>query len=135
MNDEKIMAKFARDRFACNTTGIKIEKVSKGYALCSLEIGDKHLNGNDCVMGGAIFTLADYTFGVAANYDEYGGMNTVTLGSTISFVNATAGPMLYAESNCRKTGRSIDFYDITVTDGAGKLIATLCVTGFHKQVD
>ena len=120
---------YTRDRYACNTTGVKIEKVSKDYALCSLEITDGHLNGNDYVMGGAIFTLADYAFGVAANYDSW---NTVTLTSNISYQNPTIGPKLYAEAICRKSGRSMAFFDITVTDQDGKLVATVSTTGFRK---
>ena len=130
MNDKtKTFEQFARDRYACNTTGVKIEKVSKDYSLCSLEINDSHLNGNDCVMGGAIFTLADYAFGVAANFDA---RDTVTLTSNISYQNPTIGPKLFAEAICRKSGRSMAFFDITVTDQDGKLIATVSTTGFRK---
>lgn len=119
--------RFYRDRFASKTTGIKIEQADVDYARCSLEINDGHLNVNDCVMGGAIFTLADFAFGVAANF---AGIKTVSLSSSINYLSPTVGPVLYAEVRCNKSGRSVAFYDIAVTDSTGKLVATVAATGF-----
>ena len=56
---------FSADQYAIKTTGVKIEKVTPGYCLCSLAIDERHLNNNGDVMGGALFTLADYAFGTA----------------------------------------------------------------------
>lgn len=130
MSHDEVLQKFSNDRYAVKTSGIKIEKVSADYALCSMEITDNHLNGNDCVMGGAIFTLADYCFGVAANYS---GADTVTLDSSISYLSPTVGPVLYAEATCRKSGRAAAFYDIAVTDSSGRLVATVKTTGYRKH--
>ena len=44
---------------------VEIEEVDDGYAKCSLEIQPHHLNAANTVMGGAIFTLADFAFAVA----------------------------------------------------------------------
>ncbi len=129
MTHEETLKKFSNDRYACDTTGVIIVKAHSNYSLCSLTIKDDHLNGNNCVMGGAIFTLADYAFGVAANYD---GQDTVTLSSTISYQRPSVGPVLLAEAICRKSGRSIAFFDINITDDAGELIASASFTGFRK---
>ena len=126
------LTKFAQDSFsadvyAIKTTGVKIEKVSPGYCLCSLTVDERHLNNNGDVMGGAIFTLADYAFGTAANI---GGQPTVTLSCTINFMRATRGPVLYAEAKKQKIGRNVSFFEVDITDPDGKLIAVMQSSGF-----
>ena len=58
---EQIQKVFANDRFATDN-GAVIEQVDEGYAKCWLEIQPHHLNAAGTVMGGAIFTLADFAF-------------------------------------------------------------------------
>ena len=63
---EQIREFFAKDRFATDN-GATIEEVDDGYAKCSLEIQPHHLNAANTVMGGAIFTLADFAFAGASD--------------------------------------------------------------------
>jgi acyl-CoA thioesterase len=121
---------FSKDIYAVNTTGVRIEEAGVNYAKCSLVIDERHYNVNRDVMGGAIFTLADYAFGVAANT---GNSPTVSLSSSINFIRATKGPVLYAEAKCVKSGKSITFFEITVTDSDGNVVATVMANGFVKQ--
>lgn len=121
---------FSDDIYAVETTGVRVEAADIGYAKCSLTIDRRHFNVDGNVMGGAIFTLADYTFGIAANI---GGTQTVSLSCTINFIRATKGPVLHAEARCIKSGRSIGFFEITVTDDAGNVVATALSNGFRKQ--
>ena len=65
---EEARAYFSNDKFAMKTTGIQIDDVKPLYAKCSLKITDAHKNAAGAVMGGAIFTLADFTFAVAVNF-------------------------------------------------------------------
>ena len=60
---------FSNDRFATDN-GAVIEQVEEGYAKCWLEIQPHHLNAAGTVMGGAIFTLADFAFAVASNWNK-----------------------------------------------------------------
>jgi len=127
---EHARERFSSDIYAVNTTGIKIEEADIDYARCSLQIDERHFNVDGNVMGGAIFTLADYAFGIASNS---GNPQTVSLSSMINFMRATKGPVLYAEAKCIKSGRSIAFFEITVTDDMENLIATVLANGFRKQ--
>ena len=127
---QEAIERFSNDIYAVNTTGIQIEKADINYAKCSLKIDDRHFNCDGNVMGGAIFTLADYTFGVAANS---GNAHTVSLSGTINFVRSTKGPVLYAEAKCIKSGRSIAFFEVTITDEDENVIATFLANGFKKQ--
>lgn len=122
---------FLKDRYAIETTGVVVEEVGENYCKCRLDIKDKHLNANDCVMGGAIFTLTDYAFGVAANTPV---SNSVTLSSNISFTRPAKGPTLFAEAKCIKNGRTICFFQIEVTDSEGRTIATAQTSGFRSNM-
>ena len=61
---------FQNDKYATKATGIVIEHVEENYAKCSLKIGDDHKNALGNVMGGVCFTLADFVFAVATNFDK-----------------------------------------------------------------
>ena len=131
MKDKKTAIDFfSKDIFAVETTGIQIEEVQDDYVICSLEIKNKHLNAAGYVMGGVMFTLADFTFAVAANTkDTY----TVSLSSSINFVRATKGPILYAKSCCVNSGKTICFYEITLYDSPERIVSTVTINGFIKK--
>ena len=122
--------RFSTDYYAVKTTGIKIEKADINYAKCSMEIDERHFNVDGNVMGGAIFTLADYAFGVAANTEN---PPTVSLSSTINFMRGSKGPVLFAEARCIKSGKTICFYEVTITDSEDNVIAVMQSNGFIKQ--
>lgn len=130
MNPEETRALFITDRYANDTTEIEILDIEEGYAKTRLEIKTKHLNGNNVVMGGCIYTLADYTFGIASNC---GPMACVTLSSNIVFNAPGKGKYLYAETEQIKNGRSIANYAVKVTDDNGKLIANADFIGYRTE--
>lgn len=130
MNPEEAKIFFATDRYANDTTEIEILEVSVGYAKTRLRIKDKHLNGNNVVMGGCIYTLADYTFGIASNC---GPMACVTLSSNIVFNSPGKGEYLYAQTEAIKTGRTICNYSVKVTDDNGKLVANADFVGYRTD--
>ena len=61
---------FANDRFATDLVGVEILDADDGYGKCRLEIKDIHMNAGNHIMGGAIYTLADLAFAIAANYGD-----------------------------------------------------------------
>ncbi|MEG1642264.1 MAG: PaaI family thioesterase [Synergistaceae bacterium] len=126
---EKALELFSKDNYACKVTGAEIVDVDLHYAKCSLVINESHLNAAGVVMGGAIFTLADFAFAVATTTEN---PFTVSLSASIDYINGTVGPILYAETKCIKNGRTICFYEIQITDSNGKNIALATITGFKK---
>ncbi len=120
---------FSKDRYATEASGIVIEEVSENYAKCSMELKDIHRNAFGGVMGGAIYTLADFTFAVASNFDKE--RLTASLTGQASFLSMTKGSVLYAESELIKDGRQNCFYQIRVYDDLGKDIAAVVFTGVH----
>lgn len=111
---------FGHDKFATEVTGIEITDVSQYYARCELTIDDRHRNAMGAVMGGVIFTLADFCFAVAANSEK---LSSVSVSSNIVFLNAVRGERLIAEAYCLKSGRKNCFFRISVTDELGTQVA------------
>lgn len=120
-------AEFADDRFATGA-GVRIEAVGDRYAKCSLRLTERHLNAAGQTMGGAIFTLADFTFAVAANFRQ---PHTVTLTSEIRYLTAPKGKTLFAESRLVKDGKRAAFFTVGVTDDLGTAVASVTFTGFR----
>lgn len=120
---------FTGDIFATETTGIRIEEARDTYARCSLQLSEKHENANHQIMGGALFTLADFTFAVAANSDP--AHVTVTLNSQIQYLRPVKGKTLTAETQVIKDGRSTCVLSILITDELGTQVATVTSTGMR----
>ena len=121
---------FKGDIFALETTGIKIDEVKPGYAKCRLDVERKHLNARNFVMGGAIFTLADFAMAVAAKAN---GTPAVSLNLNINYVAPASPPVIFAEAKCVKDGRNICFYEIVVANAEGDIVATASGSGYKAQ--
>ena len=110
---------FVKDRYAA-LTGVEIVAVAKGYCKARLEIEDRHLNGADVVQGGAIFTLADLAFAVAANsHDQL----ALAINVNISFLKGKSSGTLYAEATEVDPPKRLGAYDVLVTDEKDHIIA------------
>lgn len=123
---ERIRKTFADDVFAIEVTGIEIVDVAKNYAKCELSITGRHRNARGAVMGGVIFTLADFCFAVAANTET---LSVVSVSSNIVFVNAVRGQKLIAEAHCMKEGHRNSFFRIDITDDLGTAVAEVTEVG------
>ncbi len=119
---------FAKDYFATETAGIVIDVVKENYAKCTMKIEKKHLNANGSVMGGAIFTLADFTAAVASNG---AATSTVTLNSQIQYLRAGKGAFLTAETRCIKSGQKTCVFEVTITDEKEAVVALATSTGIR----
>lgn len=122
---EEARAFFAGDRFATEN-GAVIDEIGEHYAICSMEITPHHLNAAGRVMGGAVFMLADFAFAVASNF---GHPADVTTTSQITFLRPSHGKMLYAKSQELRRGRTAVYYETSVTDDTGALIARVTASG------
>ncbi len=128
-NIEEARAIFSKDLYATKLSGIEIDEIGKDYAKCSMRLTENHKNAYGGVMGGAIYTLADFAFAVASNYEKE--QATVSLSSQASFMAATAGDTLFAEAKLLKDGKRNNFFEVTVTDNLNKLVAIVAFTGAH----
>ena len=124
-NLEEARNYFKDDRFVTEN-GMTIEEMTDDYAVCRFVIEPRHRNAMGAVMGGAIYTLADFAFAIAANMDE---LNIVSSASNIVFVAQPQGDTLYAEAKPVKEGNTVCHYQISVTDAAGNIVASITTTG------
>ena len=125
---EEIEAVFANDRFATEAAACRVVSGEHGRAVCSMELADVHRNAMGNVMGGAIFTLADFALAICCNIGEE---PTVSVDSSISFFRSTQGAALTATAVCDKPGRHLGFYTVTVEDDLGKQIAKMTATCYR----
>ena len=128
MNEERITF-FKNDRFAA-LTGIEIMEAGPGYCKARLEIKDKHLNAANVVQGGAIFTLADFAFGVAANSH---GQLALAINVNISFLKGKSEGILFATATELADPKRIGAYDVLVTDEADEVIARFNGLAYRKR--
>ncbi len=127
MTLEEIREFFAQDLYATEQSGIVIEDARQGYAKCRMPLERRHKNAVGGVMGGAIFTLADFTFAVASNVES---VPTVSLSAQITYLNAPRGDALIAESERLHTGKSTCAFRIAITDDRGNAVASVTFSGF-----
>lgn len=117
---------FYKDKFAVNT-GITLDSLSEDEATCSLAINDDHKNAYGGVMGGVIFTLADFAFAVLSNQIH---QLTVAQQVSINYLSAPKGDKLIANATCRKNGRTSSIIIVNVSDDLGRDVAQFVGTGF-----
>ena len=115
---------FSADRFAMQN-GITIDELADGRCVCSMELTEVHRNASGSVMGGVIFTLADFALAVASNHIH---RLSVAQSVDIQFLGRSRGTRLTAEAVCRKDGKRIGVYNISVADEFGTDVAQCCGT-------
>ncbi|RAP51569.1 MAG: hypothetical protein BZ137_09860, partial [Methanosphaera sp. rholeuAM130] len=93
---------FKDDKFASNM-GIRIDELGDDSCQCSLILNDGHKNAVGGVMGGVMFTLADFSFAVLSNQLH---KPTVAQQVSINYLSAPKGEKLIAKAVCKKNGRS-----------------------------
>ena len=123
---EEARAYFSDDRFATEN-GIVLDELDGEHAVTSLTVGARHKNAYGGVMGGAIFTLADFAFAALTNGR---GKVTVAQQVSINYLSAAKGTKLTATARYRKDGRSSCVVNVDVVDDTGREIAQFVGTGF-----
>lgn len=127
---EEVQEFFKGDRFAYDVTGCRLAEVSLGHAVAELDLDrDRHCNAMGGVMGGAIFTLADYALAAASNYNA---APSVSISHSIEFMALAKGDRLIATCSVDRSGRNLGFYTVDVVDDTGRKIARMTATCFRK---
>lgn len=124
------------DMFACSATGCELVSLDLRGAVCTLSVASHHLNAAGVVMGGALFTLADFAIAAAMNSEciAVGEPPTwVSTESHIHYIRPAKQGTLSAEAECLHQGRSTCIYRVTITDRDGNLVATVEASGLKKQ--
>ena len=123
---EEAKAFFSGDLYATES-GAEIIEAEPGHARCRMALTDHHRNAEGGVMGGAIFTLVDFTFAVASSCRH---RPTVAQQVSMNYLSAPKGRVLVAEARCKKDGRTSCVYNVDVQDDLGREVAQAVMTGF-----
>jgi acyl-CoA thioesterase len=126
---ENIKQFFTRDRYAKHS-GIELVSVSPGHAVAQMPIQALHLNALGTVQGGAIFTLADFTFAAASNAH---GKVAVAINVSITYMKAVSSGTLRAEAREVSVNPKLGSYTVNVTDEKENLIAVFQGLVYRKE--
>jgi acyl-CoA thioesterase len=117
------------DQFAKHN-GIEMLDADIGYARVKMEIQPYHLNGVGIVHGGAIFTLADFAFAIAANSRE---QVAVAINVSIAFIKAVKEGSVFAEARELSVNPKLGVYQVDVFDQTKELLASFQGMAYRKR--
>ena len=126
---EEAQAYFQGDRFASGN-GITLEALSEERSAAGMVLRDDHRNALGGVMGGAIFTLADFASAALTNHLH---SPTVAQQVSINYLAAPKGGRLVATARYKKDGRSSCVVNVDIVDDSGREIAQFVGTGFKVK--
>jgi acyl-CoA thioesterase len=129
MDMDDVKRCFKNDHFS-ERSGIELLSVSSGHATAKMTLQPYHLNGLKTIHGGAIFTLADFTFAAAANSH---GTVAVAINANITFMKAPEGGTLWAEAREMSKNFKIGSYVVEVKDDHGELVAQFQGLAYRKK--
>jgi acyl-CoA thioesterase len=126
---EIVKQRLRGDQFAerCN---IELLSITPGRASARMTLHPHHLNGIGTVQGGAIFTLADFTFAAAANSH---GAVSVAVNASITFMKAAGAGTLWAEARELAMNFKIGTYSVEIKDDQGDLVAHFQGLAYRKK--
>ncbi len=127
---DKVVNFFTENDLFAGHCGIELVEVEPGRAKARMPIRDFHLNGAKTVHGGAIFSLADFTFAVAANSD---GRLALAVNVNINFIKAAYRGTLYAVAEELSKNRRLANYQVAIRDADENLIAMFQGTAYRKE--
>jgi len=129
LSEAELKCIFKADRYA-ELSNIELLTAVTGQATAKMTLHPHHLNALGTVQGGAIFTLADFTFAVACN--SHGTM-AVALDVSIVFMKAATTGTLWAEAREASKNFKVGLYLVDVKDDEGDLVAHFQGMAYRKK--
>ena len=128
---QQMEAFFKNDAYA-KFSGITIMEVTEDYAKVGAVISPQHINGNGCVHGGMLYTIADFAFAVLSNYLH---PITVTQGGKIDYLRpGLSGQMTAVAKEKICVGRN-SLCEVTVYDEKEEVLCICTFNGFIKDTN
>jgi acyl-CoA thioesterase len=111
--------------------GMRLIDIGQGSSTVEMKLSEQMKNIFGVTHGGAVFSLIDGAFEVAANSH---GPVAVALYVNVSYINpAMPGDTLIAQANESSKSRKISTYYIQVKNDKGVLIATCQAMAYRKK--
>ena len=131
MDEAKVKEYFAKDRFV-EWIGAEIVELTKDKAVVKTLVQPQHQNANGCAQGGMLYTVADYTFALHANYLHpasvtQGGhaqyLRPVKVGETLTFT---------ARETVRVGHNSVS--EVVATNAQDEIVCVFHFNAFIKEL-
>lgn len=129
-NIDELREYYSHDEFARECLGAHIDAYDfeTHEAQVSMRADGRHHNALGTVMGGVMFSLADFALAVACNTDQ---PDSCSVNHAISFMSTAKDDRLVAVARPDKTGRKLAFFTVDVSDGVGTKLARMTATVFR----
>lgn len=124
---EEIRDYYVQDQFANKCLNAQIDDFDfdTGVAKVSMKIDDRHHNAMGGVMGGVLFSLADYALAIACNTNQ---SPSVSVDHSISFMKAAKGERLIAIAKPERLGRRLAFFSVDIYDELDTYVSHMSAT-------
>lgn len=111
--------------FLANLFGMRWKIVERGHVRCELPVNRKFFNPSGVLHGGVVFTMVDYTMGVAtvSLLDETKGEHSTTIEVKINYLSASTSGRLLADTKVVSEGTRIVALESRVTSDDGRMVA------------
>ena len=129
LSEPELKRIFKSDKYA-ELSNIELLTAGLGHATAKMTLHPHHLNALKTVQGGAIFTLADFTFAVACN--SHGTM-AVALDVSIVFMKAATTGILWAGAKEISRNFKVGLYVVEIKDDQGDLVAQFQGLAYRKK--
>jgi acyl-CoA thioesterase len=129
LSEEELKRLFKHDQFAAHAN-IELLTAGLGHATARMTLHPHHLNGLKTVHGGAIFTLADFTFAAACNSH---GTVSVALEASIVFMKPATTGTLWADACEKSKNFKVGLYVVEVKNDQGELVAQFQGVAYRKK--
>ena len=129
LSETELKQFFQRDQFAARAN-IELLTAGPGHATAKMTLHPHHFNGLNTIHGGAIFTLADFTFAAACNSH---GTLAVALEASVVFMKAATTGALWAEGREKSKNFKVGLYVVDVKDDQGDLVAQFQGVAYRKK--
>jgi len=127
---EKVKNFFSEHDHLAKLLGVELIEVGPGTAKARMQITDSLKNGVGTVHGGAIFSLADFVFAVAANSH---GQIAVAISASITFMKASSSGFLTAEAREVSKNFKLGTYIVEIRDDVGDIVAMFTGMVYRKK--
>ncbi|MDD2960456.1 MAG: PaaI family thioesterase [Muribaculaceae bacterium] len=118
-NLEALKEYFLNDTYAMSL-GFNIVEGCAGGSVITVDIQPNHLNGVGIPHGGFLYSLGDFAGAVATN--AYGFVS-LSIDSSISYLNKTKGNMLIAKATELSRSHRFSYIEIDIKDELDTLVA------------
>ncbi len=129
LSEDDLKRIFKQDQYA-TLSNIELLTAGPGRATARMALQPHHWNALKTVHGGAIFTLADFTFAAACNAH---GTLAVALEASIVFMKAATTGTLWAEAREVSKNFKVGLYVIEIKDDAGDVVAQFQGVAYRKK--